>query len=127
MRFAYFKFGVTGLTGAVRSATLRLYVSEGTTGGGYVYRSSNNLSDGTPWTERALTWRNQPTVIGSPLAAFNNLPASTSQDFDVTSAVAGNGTVSLQVRVASTDQAEFPSRESRMMEQRPRLIIVQAP
>lgn len=127
MRFAYFKFGVTGLTGAVRSATFRIYVSEGTAGGGYVYRSSNNLSDGTPWTERALTWRNQPTVIGSPLAAFNSLPAGTSQDFDVTSAVAGNGTVSLQVRVASTDQAEFPSRESRMMEQRPRLIIVQAP
>jgi uncharacterized protein YkwD len=127
MRLGYFKFVVTGLTRSVQSATLRLFVADGTAGGGYVYRSSNDFSTGGAWTEGALNWGNQPTVSGAPLSSFGTLPAGPGRDFDVTSAVTGNGTVSLLVRTLTADQAEFGSHEATVAEERPSLIIVQAP
>ncbi len=127
IRLGFFKFVVTGLTGSVQSATLRLHVADGTTGGGYVYRSGNDFSTGGAWTEGALNWGNQPTVIGAPLNTFSTLPAGPGRDFDVTSAVTGNGTISFLVRTLTADQAEFGTHESTVVEERPRLMIVQAP
>lgn len=127
IRLGFFKFVVTGLTGSVQSATLRLQVADGTTGGGYVYRSGNDFATGGAWTESALTWGNQPTVIGAPLTSFSTLPAGPGRDFDVTSAVTGNGTISFLVRTLTADQAEFGTHESTLTEERPRLMILQAP
>ncbi len=127
IRLGYFKFVVTGLTRSVQSATLRLFVADGTAGGGYVYRSSNDFSTGGAWTEGALNWGNQPTVSGAPLSSFGTLPAGPGRDFDVTTAVTGNGTVSLLVRTLTADQAEFGTHEATVAEERPSLIVVQTP
>lgn len=126
-RFGYFKFAVAGLSGGVRSATLRLYVVDGTAGSGSVYPASNDFSTGGAWTENALVWDNQPAVIGPMLTSFSGLPSGTDRDFDVTAAVIGNGTFSFLLRTLTADQAEFATHEATLAQQRPRLIIVPVP
>lgn len=126
-RFGYFKFAVAGLSGGVRSATLRLYVVDGTAGSGSVYPASNDFSTGGAWTENALVWDNQPAVIGPMLTSFSGLPSGTDRDFDVTAAVTGNGTFSFLLRTLTADQAEFATHEATLAQQRPRLIIVPVP
>ena len=58
---SYLKVRVTGLVGAVYRATLRLWVSNPTRDGPYVWRTS------TAWSSRTLTWRNRPGPIGAML------------------------------------------------------------
>ena len=47
---SYLRFPVTGLTGTVRRATLRLWVTDKSVDGPAVYPT------GTAWTETGITW-----------------------------------------------------------------------
>jgi hypothetical protein len=86
-RNSFLKFTVSGITGSVTSAKLKMY-SQDLAQSIYAKVVSN-----TSWTEGAITWNNQPT-IGSILDT-QTASASSWVEFDVTSHVTGNGTYSI--------------------------------
>jgi hypothetical protein len=90
-RNGYVKFNLTGITGTVTNATLRLYTSGSTVSGGL---SIYGVSD-TSWTEGAITWNNCPPIDGALLDSVGSIPADTWGEFNVTSHISGDGTYSL--------------------------------
>ena len=86
---SYLKVAVSGV-GAVTSATLRVY-SVDVNMGVDVYRGSTNS-----WTESTITWNNAPGSTGGSLDFVNVTTGWT--DFDVTSAITGDGTYSFVLR-----------------------------
>jgi hypothetical protein len=51
---SYIRFTVTGISGTVSSAMLRVFVTDATRNGPALYTTSND------WTETGITWRNRP-------------------------------------------------------------------
>ena len=125
---AYLKFDVSGLSGAVDSATLRLQVKKAGLDGGLAYAVSPfYLGTTTPWLETGLTWNNAP-----PIESFypqDEWPGRVSRrqwvELDVTGAVRaaleGDGQVSLLITNNATKPVSFGSSESL---QSPQLVII---
>jgi hypothetical protein len=82
-RNSFLKFTVSGVSGTVTSATLKMY-SQNVTQTVTAKAVSN-----TSWAEGSITWNNMPT-IGSTLDS-NTPSASSWVEFDVSSSVSGNG------------------------------------
>jgi PKD repeat protein len=101
----YVKFNVTGLTGAVTSAKIRLYVTDATDNVGNWYSVDSG------WTETTLTAGNAPVIGGTPVATVGAAPLNQWVEFDVTAAVLGNGTVSFANLAASTNGVYWSSKE----------------
>ena len=107
----YLKFDLSGLSAVVSTAVLRLYVTdEGSIGGdsddgGSVFW----VADG--WTETGINWNNAPPISGSPLDSVGSISAGTWVEYDVSSAVTGDGTISFGITSQSTDSAVFSSKE----------------
>ena len=112
---SYLKFDVTGLASAPDSAKLRLFVTDDSPDGGSVFKVANS------WTETAITWGNAPAVAGSSLAAAGATRNGTWVDFDVTSAVTGNGEVSFALTTTSSNSSYYSSREGA---NRPQLVLM---
>jgi hypothetical protein len=109
---SYLKFTVTGLSGPVVSAQLRLWVSDPGPDAGGVWRVANQLlGKTTPWTESALHWSNAPAISGAPLATLGAVANGTWAVFDVTSAVTAEGTYSFALQTSNTDGVDFSSSE----------------
>jgi trimeric autotransporter adhesin len=102
---SYLKFSVTGVSGPVASATLRLFVVDPSTVAGKLY----GVAD-TPWAEGAITWASKPDV-GSLIATGGAAPLGTWVDFDVTGAVAGNDTYSFVLKDGSDNAVWYSSEE----------------
>jgi PKD repeat protein len=103
---SYLKFDVQGLGGgAVHSAQLRLYVTDGSSDGGSVYAVDNG------WTETGIHAANAPVMSGPPLASAGAVGTGAWVEFDVSAAVAGEGIVSFALTNDSGDSAYFSSRE----------------
>ncbi len=123
---SYMKFVVTGLSGSVTSAKVRLQVTpdagDGGDSGGSIFLVGNNF-DGTatPWQQEALTSGNAPATSGSPLQTLAAVSPSQLVEFDVTGAVAGNGTFSFAVDPASTNEVKYYTREGSVP---PKLVVV---
>ena len=60
---SYLQFNVTGLTGPVSSAKLRLFVTDGSADGGSLFDVASN------WTEGAINWGNAPQPSGAALGS----------------------------------------------------------
>ena len=119
---SYLKFNVSGVTGTVQSAKLRLRVIDGGPNGGSVFSVSNNFAGtSTPWTESALTWNNAPAPGGSALGAAGSVSANTWIEVNVTSAIAGNGTFSFAVSGGSSNVVDYSSSEGANP---PQLVVV---
>ena len=121
---AYLKFDVTGLTGSITSAKLKLHTStSGSLNGGEVYRSAS-----TTWAENTITWANQPGTIGNALATVTPVPGNSWHTWDVTAAVAGNGTYSFVVAAQTSDGfILYSEEEATQTSYRPVLEIVTSP
>ncbi len=111
------RFNVTGLSGTVTRAVLRLYVSNGSADGPAVYRT------GSGWTEGVVTWSTRPAVSGSPLADLGSVSSGSFVELDVTQAVSGNGEVDLALVASSSDGMDAASRETLEVDRRPTLIV----
>jgi hypothetical protein len=111
----YLKFDVSGLSGTVMSAILRLWVSDTSVDYGQVGSVSNS------WTETGLTWNNQPSMPMSFLTVSG--PENGYVTVDVWSEITGNGTYSFGIQSLSTDLAAFASREDSNADHRPLLTI----
>lgn len=102
---SYIRFNVTGVTGAVQNATLRLFVSNGSSDGPGVYGVDSN------WTETGITWNNRPPAFFGAIADVGAIPAGNWAEYNVTAYVTGNGAYSFVFLPDSTDGVRFESRE----------------
>ncbi|MFG1652465.1 DNRLRE domain-containing protein [Micromonospora sp. NPDC049275] len=109
-RRMFLRFTVSGVSGTVTSAKLRLRTISGNNGSdaGGTFRAMAN----TTWSETATTWSNQPTIDGTTLGSLGAVAGNTWYEVDVTSAVTGNGTYSFGATSASGDGAYYDTRES---------------
>lgn len=105
------RFVVSGVSGTVTSAKLRLHVAgvanAGAPAGGTLSRASTNT-----WTESTVTWFTRPTPTGTPLATLGAVAANTWYELDVTSAVGANGTFTFVLGSTNTDGAYYDAREA---------------
>jgi hypothetical protein len=116
-RVSYLKFNVSGLSGTVQSATLRLQ-ENGDTGSGTlrVHRGNHNN-----WTETTLTTANAPTANGQVGLFTGAVAAAQTLNINVTPLVIGNGTYSvILVQDAGGNDIWFGSEESL---RKPQLIV----
>jgi hypothetical protein len=121
----YLKFAVSGVSGAVQSAKLRLFVTNASSIGGALYGVSNNLlGTTTSWGEYALNWNNAPALSGSPTSSLAAVATGTWVEFDVTPLVTGNGTLSFGVSSAGSDSVYYSSKEGTNP---PELVVQSAP
>ena len=103
---SYLTFNVTGVSGTVTSATLRIWATSAQSVGYDAY----SVSD-TSWGENTITYANAPP-FGAKLGSSGKVPASTWTSVDVTSAVTGNGLVSFGLSTTNSTALALSSRES---------------
>ncbi|MBV9788503.1 MAG: phytase [Chloroflexi bacterium] len=115
---SYLKFSVTGITRPVLSAKLRLFTITSSENGPGVYSSS------TTWAENSITWNTAPGRLGDPLDNLGMTQANTWIEYDVTSAVDGDGTYSFVLAGSSSDGIQLSSREGSAQ---PQLVLTLAP
>jgi hypothetical protein len=114
---SFLRFEVTGLSGTVRRAKLRLYATDATVNGPAVYTT------GSSWQESSLTFQTKPSVQ-THLATAGSVAANTWIEWDVTAAVSGNGTVNLALMPTGTDGTVFYSRNTNSnAAYRPQLVV----
>lgn len=110
VRRMFLRFTVSGVSGTVTSAKLRLRTISGNDGSsaGGTFRAMSN----TTWSETGTTWNNQPSIDGATLGSIGSVAADGWYEVDVTSHVRGNGTFSFGATSSNTDGAYYDSRES---------------
>ncbi len=108
----YLKFSVTGLAGAAQNALVRLFVKNASDDGGSIYLASNYY-DGTtdPWDEDGLKSSNAPATTGSALSSLGAVSVGQWVEFDVTSAITGNGTYSFCIKDGSSNSVKYSTKE----------------
>jgi hypothetical protein len=118
---SYLSFQVSGLSGTIQSARLRLYATNGSVDGPAVHGT------GTAWSETGLTWGNRPAPIGAASDDRAGVAKDAWIEWTVTPLVTGNGTVSFLLTQPGTDGADFHSREASALDLRPQLVVTVAP
>jgi len=103
---SYLRFNVSGVTGAVQSATLRLFVTNGSSNAPSLYATDNS------WTETGITWNNRPPATSGIIADVGSAPVNTWAEYDVTALVTGNGAFNVVLLPDSSDGIRFDSREA---------------
>jgi acid phosphatase type 7 len=104
---SYLRFDLSGVTAPVQRATLRVWVQ---TDGGSQNGPEVRVT-GHSWSETELTWSNRPAPTGGVLDDKGALAGSTWVEYNVTSAVTGNGAVGFVLVPQSNDGAVFDSRQ----------------
>lgn len=103
---SYIKFTVTGISGTIQSAKLRVYLtSRSMSNGPAGYATSNT------WTETGITWNNRPARLGSALDNKGSITKDTWISYNVAPRITGNNTYSFVLVADTTDQISFSSRE----------------
>jgi acid phosphatase type 7 len=114
----YLKFPVSGIgTKTILSAKLRLYAVDPSNAGGRLHRVSS-----TSWGESTITWSNAPAYSATVIGSIGSVVVNTWYEIDVRSQISGDGTVSFALESASTNGADYRSRESGG-QWAPRLVI----
>jgi chitodextrinase len=114
---ALLRFNVQGVAGRpVRKAVLRLWCTDSATVGGVLHA----LPDSN-WTE-AVTWNTAPTAATATVASLGSVQPGFWYEMDVTSLVTADGLVSMDMTSASSNGADYSSREAAAA-QRPQLVI----
>jgi hypothetical protein len=112
---SYLRFTVSGVTGPVSSAKLRVYAYTGSGNGPAIFSTSNT------WTESGLTWTNRPTRTSAATDDKGSIPSNSWVEYDVKSFVGGNGTFSFVIASTSNDGVDIYSREAASL--RPELVL----
>lgn len=103
---SFIRFTLSDLTGAVKSARLRVYVMDNATDNGpAVYATDPS------WTEGEITWDNRPERTSPATDNKGNLSANSWVEYDVTPLIAGEGAVSFVLVADSDDGVVFSSRQ----------------
>jgi len=115
---SFLKFTVSGVTGAVSSAKLRLYVVQQSPSAGNVFPVAD-----TSWAEGTITWATSPAIGSTRIGQGGPASLGTWIEIDLGSAISGNGTVSLALVGASNTPAWLSSREGANP---PQLVLTQS-
>ena len=115
---SFLKFTVSGVTGAVSSAKLRLYVVQQSPNAGNVFPVAD-----TSWAEGTITWATSPAIGSTRIGQGGPASLGTWIEIDLGSAISGNGTVSLALVGASNTPAWLSSREGANP---PQLVLTQS-
>jgi PKD repeat protein len=111
---SYLRFDLTGLSGTVTSAKLRLFCTDGSPVGGVFFPTSN------VWTETGINWTNKPAATGSQVASVGTVATGAWVEVDVTTAIGAPGVVNFLMTSTSTNSALYSSREGT---NRPELVV----
>jgi len=115
---AYLRFTVSGLSGSVTSARLRMYAFDPTTNGPRLFTTASS------WNESTITWNLRPAA-GSQIGNAAAISANTWVEFDVTGTVTADGSYSFHLAPDVTDGVDFRSREA-AASFRPQLVVTTA-
>lgn len=107
------RFAVSGVTGPVSKAVVRLYATSGTADGPTIQPTTST------WTE-AVTWSTRPAATGSATADAGAIATGAWQEWDVTPLVKADGTFSFVLAQTSADGIDFASREATA---KPQLVV----
>jgi myo-inositol-hexaphosphate 3-phosphohydrolase len=119
---AYLRFEVTGVgAGTITRATLRLTVRDKPNSGSASGGDLHLISDSS-WEEATITFATSPPVDGPVIASAGPVTEGEVVDFDITSAVRGDGRYDFALRTSSSDRAVYAARETGASG--PQLIIV---
>ncbi|MEO9804828.1 MAG: LamG-like jellyroll fold domain-containing protein [Reichenbachiella sp.] len=111
--FTFIKFTVTGVSGSVTDAKLRLYSKDD------INTVRARLGDSNSWGETTLTWNNKPSH-GNAITTIN-VTADAWNEWDVSSAITGNGTYTFVLTTSTNaNQLDFQSSEDT---NQPELVI----
>jgi hypothetical protein len=113
---AYLRFAVSGVTGAVTAAKVRLWVVDPTSNAPQLFGTT------TGWSESTLTWNNQPGAVGSVLSDLGSVSTGTWIEYPVTTAVTGDGTYAFVLMPQSSNGLDVSSREAAAAN-RPQLVL----
>jgi fibronectin type III domain protein/calcineurin-like phosphoesterase family protein len=106
---SYIRFNVSGISGSIQSAKLRVFcTTNGTTNGPAAYLADSN------WIETStggVTWNTRPTLLSGVADNAGAFGTNTWVEYNVTSLVNGNGTYTFALVADSTDGVTFSSRE----------------
>ncbi|MDQ3365282.1 MAG: DNRLRE domain-containing protein [Myxococcota bacterium] len=108
------RFSVSGTSGAVTRATVRLFVSDPSSDGPALYRATG------AWSESTVTWNTRPVQSGSAFGDKGACAAGTWIEYDVTSYVTANGTYDFLLTGGSGDGSTYHSREA---SEKPQLVV----
>jgi hypothetical protein len=103
---SHMRFAVSGLSGTVTSAKLRVFSQNSTANGPPVYSTASG------WSETGITWANRPAPAGSGRDDKGAIATGVWTEWDVTPWVTGNGAVSLALAGTSSDGVDFHTREA---------------
>jgi hypothetical protein len=105
----YIRFNVSGISGSLQSAKLRVFcTTNGTNNGPAAYLAGNG------WIEKGtggVTWNTRPALLSG---AFDNkgvIPTNSWVEYDVTALVSGDGTYTFALVADGADGVTFSSRE----------------
>jgi trimeric autotransporter adhesin len=115
---SFLKFDVSGVTGTITSAKLRLYVVKDSSNAGNLYPVGD-----TTWSEGTITWATAPPIGTTRIAAGGAAPLGTWIEINLGSAIAGDGTYSFALVGASSTAAWFSSQEGANP---PQLVLTQS-
>jgi acid phosphatase type 7 len=102
---SYLRFNVTGLTGTVTNATLRVWANSAQSTGYDAFSVADNT-----WGETTINNTNAP-AFGTQLGSSGKITASTWTSVNVTAAVSGNGTYSFGLSTTNATAVSLSSRE----------------
>jgi len=112
---SFIRFTVTGVSGTVQNAQLRIYATtNGTKNGPAVYATS------TAWMETGITWDKRPARTSDAIDNKGNISTDSWVEYDVTPLVREDGTFSFVLAADSSDGVRFSSRQG---SRPPRLIV----
>jgi uncharacterized repeat protein (TIGR01451 family) len=117
---SYLRFPLTGITGPVQSAKLRVWATSATADGPAAYAAGNG------WNETDVSWDNRPPRTSGANDDKGAIGSGSWVEYDVTSLVSGNGTFSFDLATGSTDEVDFASREDASPSLRPQLVVTYA-
>jgi hypothetical protein len=118
VRQAFLRFNVTGVASSVRSARLHLTATSASAAASDSGGMLHVIGGG--WSE-ATTFVTRPAITSPAIASQGAIAPNDVVDFDVSSAVSGNGTYDFALDTASTNAAEYRSREA--SSGRPELVL----
>jgi len=102
----YIRFNVQGLSGTITRVSLLVFANSSSSSGYTV----SGVSDNT-WTEAAINYNNAPQV-GGAAGSSSGFSGGVWTTVDITSLVAGNGTINLALTTSSSTAISLASRET---------------
>jgi hypothetical protein len=116
---SHLRFTVTGVTGFVREARLRLYALNPTVDGPALHGTAS------AWDEATLSWSNRPASTSGPYHDTGAINTGEWVDINALPIVTGNGTFTFALKATSGDGNGFASRETPAL--RPELRVAFEP